>query len=246
MVAPPGVDARAVDGGAQSAARGQGADQPVAVDHRHDVDARGLDPREHLARVLHVRRVEGSGIPTRDVAQRGVGKGRGEAPGGHDAPHRGDVDDPVLSRDGHDDAPTGHRREDAAGIGDGRLGREDQGRVPGRRLGLDPRHGLDQILQRHVLRQHAEAAATRQGRREPRARDRVHVRRDERDRRPAAVGGGEVHVEAAAHLGMAGDEEHVRVRQVDIGLRAGELHGIHLTTSGECKDPKGVQKPQLG
>ena len=115
-------------------------------------------------------------------------------------------------------------REQPSGIGDGRLRREDERRVPQHRLRLDPADRGVELLQRHVLGQHAEPAAAGEGRREAGAGDGVHVGRHERDRRGRAVARRQVDVEPARDGRAPRDEEDVRVGQIDVGRVTVELH----------------------
>ena len=86
------------------------------------------------------------------------------------------------------------------------------------------RIAVAELLQRQVLRQHAEPAPARERGREPRPGHRVHVGRDDRDGGSAAVARGEIHVEPAGDGRPAGHQEHVRVGQIVGGDGAEKAH----------------------
>ena len=227
---PDGVDRRPVERRAQGAAARERADDEAVVQDADGLGARADDQVERVAGALDVVRVDGCRPPARQVAQARVGQRGAE-------PRRGDdsqdvVDVQVARRRSATTMPwpsvAGSRRAASATVASG-------GRTSGvshaHRLVLDPADRGIQLLQRHVLRQHAEPAAAGERRRQSGAGDRVHVRRDERDRRGGAVARREVDVEPARDGRVSRDEEDVRVGQVDVGLLTVELHTRKVSDS---------------
>ncbi|MDR6171971.1 hypothetical protein QE359_003000 [Curtobacterium sp. SORGH_AS776] len=227
------VDGGPVDVRADRAGLADRADD-LAVPH----DGREVD----LGRGQHVVHVPGragvlgvdrGGGAVQQVAERGVGTRVAEAPGGDAAEvlAGGVADDHAPSRDG---------QELLEGLGDRGVRAHVVGGVEVDRLVLDPADRGVEVLQVHVLRQDAQAAAPGERRGEARPGDRVHVGADDRDGRTGPVVRREVHVEPARHRRPGGDEEDVGVGQVVCRPRLVEPHGPH------CTAPQGGRSGRLG
>jgi hypothetical protein len=114
--------------------------------------------RSNACRALDVG-VDRGRPPAREVAELRVGESGAQARGGHDTEDVVDVH--ALTGTLHDDDAVAFRGGDErGGLGHRRRRGEDERRVPRHGLLFDPAdRGID-VLQRHVLRQHAEPAAT--------------------------------------------------------------------------------------
>ena len=194
------------------------ADDPAVVEHGRELQPRRVHRGEGGAAVGQVLRVQGGERAVQQVADPGVRQRGPEL-------QRGQAAEVGALRVVHDDAVALDGRHPAQHLGDGLVRAGRIRRVERDRLRLDPADRLVQVLQVHVLREDAEAAAAREGRRQALARHRVHVRRDDRDGRAGAVVRRQRDVQTARHVRSGRDEEHVGVGQVVAGRRSIELHG---------------------
>ena len=148
----------------------------------HDADDLGVGGDDHVERVpsrLDVISVHRRGSSTGEIAQPSVREGRSESDSGDDALNVFDHETVGGLRDDH--AVALRRGKQRSCVGNRRVGGKHQRGVPGSGLVLDPADRGVQLLQRQVLRKNAETAPARERRGKARTRDRVHVRRDQRD-----------------------------------------------------------------
>ncbi len=202
LVAVGGVDDEHVDTGGGELLR-------LAGDVAVDAERRGhAEPP---------RRVEGRVVDR--AAQRAGARRR---PGDHAAhPHVGAV------------VAGAHERVERLARAVGVDGRQRLvGRLPHGRLLLHRDDRGDGLVERRILRQHAEAAASGERGGEPGTGDGVHVGRDDRDVRARRVVGGQIDVETARHARAARDEEDVGVGEVVRGEFAEEAHSPRVRRSG--------------
>jgi hypothetical protein len=199
------VDRRPVQRRPQGTLAGQDADQVAPrVDHRGQPVVAGDQPVERLLRV-HLGG-QGQQVTGHDGAELGEPVDVG-------AVHLGDHADgsAVLYHHHRAVRPLGQQYQR---VGD-RVGRgERDRRVVYQVPPLDPGHHLGDDVDRDVLRDDRETAATRHRLGHPAAGDRGHVRHEDRDRRARRVERGEVDVHPRLHRGAARHHEYVVVRQV--------------------------------
>ena len=206
--------------------------------HADRLDVGGDHQIERVPGIRDVVGVDRRGAASGEITQARVGECGAEPSRRHDPLHVID-EDVAAGGVADDDAVPLRCRHDLRGLGDGHVRRQHERGVPRHGLRLHPSDRRVEILQRHVLRQHTQAAATGEGGREPRTGDGVHVRRHQRERGGSAVVGREVDVEAARHLRSTGDEEDIRIREIDLGLGAVELHGPSVTSRLRGEPPRG-------
>lgn len=215
--ASAGVHGRPVQRGAQSAAGAQRPDEVSVVHHGDDLDVRLGDDVEGMPLGADVVRVDGRRPAVHEVAELRV-RQRGREAGGRE--HADDAVDGDRRRAvGHDDPMARRGGEQAESVRDGRPRGQHEWRVPEHRLPLHVADRGVELLEREVLRQHAQCPAAREHGGNPRPGHRVHVRGDERQRRRRAVVRSEIDLEATGDGRTARHQEDVRVGQIDGRLR---------------------------
>ncbi len=225
-----GVGGRRVDGGAQRPAAGEDAGERAVGVH----DGREAVP---AARVEEVER-----LPRRDP------DGQGEQLAGHDRVELGEAVDAravglrhdadraaALDDDDRAVRALGQQRQR---LGRGRGGLERDRGVVDEVARLHPGDDLAHDVDGDVLRDDGEAAAPRDRLGHAPAGDGGHVRGDDGDRRPGAVGGREIDVQARGDVRAAGDEEDVVVGRVREGRAVvQEPHVLSRDRRTACSSP---------
>jgi hypothetical protein len=117
-----------------------------------------------------------------------------------------------------DDGTVGALVDEGEGVADRVVRRQRDGRLVQRVAALDVVDDRGDDVERDVLGQHRQPAATGHRLGHPPARHRRHVGDDDRQCRPDAVGRGEVDVVARSDRRQARDHEDVVVGQVVTGI----------------------------
>ena len=220
------VDGGPVERGAQRALARDGADEQAVGHHRREAQALlGETIEDGLERRV---RFHADHVASHDVTHLGEAVVAGGIALGEDAGGR------AVGVDDHG-RPVGALVQEEERVLHGVGGSDRHRRVVDEVAAL---HVLDVVahdLERDVLGEHGETATAGRRLGHAPARDRGHVRHDDRDRRPDAVGRREIDVEPRAHLVQAGHHEDVAVGEVVRGLGVViEAHGCERLRAQEA------------